>query len=215
MHEDRSLAAARLADVRNLVREGEVHRDVYTDPAVFDLEMEQVFGNTWVYVGHASQVPNTADFITTTYRRKAGGHGPAQRRQHPGAAQPLPAQGHAGRQRNVRQCRAVLPLPLSCVELPHRRQHRGDPAAGRATTRTAFSRAMRRRACAGRTCTSTAISCSPAWRRHGHRLRGVFRRKPRRAWTTWSTVRRSENSKSPAACCAICTAATGRCWSRT
>jgi phenylpropionate dioxygenase-like ring-hydroxylating dioxygenase large terminal subunit len=52
--------------VRSLVREGEVHRDVYTDPEVFELEMEQLFGNTWVYVGHASQVPNVADFITTT-----------------------------------------------------------------------------------------------------------------------------------------------------
>ena len=48
--------------VRALVREGEVHRDVYTDPEVFEIEMEQVFGNTWVYVGHASQVPNVADF---------------------------------------------------------------------------------------------------------------------------------------------------------
>ena len=55
-----------LAAIRELVREGEVHRDVYTDPAVFDAEMDHVFGNTWVYVGHASQVPKTADFITTT-----------------------------------------------------------------------------------------------------------------------------------------------------
>jgi phenylpropionate dioxygenase-like ring-hydroxylating dioxygenase large terminal subunit len=49
-----------------LVREAEVHRDVYTDPEIFDLEMEHLFGNTWVYVGHASQVPNVADFFTTT-----------------------------------------------------------------------------------------------------------------------------------------------------
>ncbi len=61
MQQDRGLAA-----VRDLVREGEVHRDVYTDPAVFKMEMAHVFANTWVYVGHASQVPNTADFITTT-----------------------------------------------------------------------------------------------------------------------------------------------------
>ena len=49
-----------------LVRDAEVHRDVYTDPEVFDLEMEHLFGNTWVYVGHASQVPDVADFFTTT-----------------------------------------------------------------------------------------------------------------------------------------------------
>lgn len=55
-----------LEAVRALVRETEVHRDVYTDRAVFDLEMKHVFGNSWVYVGHASQVPATGDFITTT-----------------------------------------------------------------------------------------------------------------------------------------------------
>ena len=52
--------------VRALVREGEVHRDVYTDQEVFDLEMTHVFANTWVYVGHASQVPAHGDFVTTT-----------------------------------------------------------------------------------------------------------------------------------------------------
>jgi len=55
-----------LAKVRDLVRETEVHRDVYTDPEIFDLEMKYVFGNSWVYVGHASQIPAHGDFITTT-----------------------------------------------------------------------------------------------------------------------------------------------------
>jgi phenylpropionate dioxygenase-like ring-hydroxylating dioxygenase large terminal subunit len=52
--------------IRALVREGEVHRDVYTDPELFEIEMAQLFGNTWVYVGHASQVPNAGDFLATT-----------------------------------------------------------------------------------------------------------------------------------------------------
>ena len=54
------------AAIRALVREGEVHRDVYTDPELFEIEMEQLFGSTWVYVGHASQVPNPGDFFATT-----------------------------------------------------------------------------------------------------------------------------------------------------
>src|SRR4051812_31515862 len=58
--------AGNLDAARALVRETEVHRDVYTDPEVFDLEMKHVFGNAWVYVGHASQVANIGDFITTT-----------------------------------------------------------------------------------------------------------------------------------------------------
>ena len=49
-----------------LVRDTEVHKACYIDPDVFALEMEQLFANTWVYVGHASQVPNAGDFYSTT-----------------------------------------------------------------------------------------------------------------------------------------------------
>lgn len=49
-----------------LIRPGEVHRDVYTSQAVFDLEMARLFTRTWVYVGHASQVAGIGDFFTTT-----------------------------------------------------------------------------------------------------------------------------------------------------
>ena len=52
--------------VRDLVRETEVHRDVYIDQDVFRLEMEHLFSNTWVYVGHDSQVPNAGDYFGTT-----------------------------------------------------------------------------------------------------------------------------------------------------
>jgi benzoate/toluate 1,2-dioxygenase alpha subunit len=54
------------AAVRQLVREAEVHRDVYVDQEIFDLEMEHLFANTWVYVGHDSQVPNAGDYYGTT-----------------------------------------------------------------------------------------------------------------------------------------------------
>ena len=52
--------------VHDLVRETEVHRDVYIDQEVFDLEMEHLFANTWIYVGHDSQVPNAGDYYGTT-----------------------------------------------------------------------------------------------------------------------------------------------------
>jgi benzoate/toluate 1,2-dioxygenase subunit alpha len=52
--------------IRALVRETEVHRDVYIDQEVFDLELEHLFANAWGYVGHDSQVPNAGDYITTT-----------------------------------------------------------------------------------------------------------------------------------------------------
>ena len=49
-----------------LIRDTEVHRDCYADAEIFDLEMRQLFANTWVYVGHASQVPRHGDFYATT-----------------------------------------------------------------------------------------------------------------------------------------------------
>ncbi|WP_024539213.1 aromatic ring-hydroxylating dioxygenase subunit alpha [Comamonas badia] len=54
------------AAIRALVREAEVHKDTYIDPEIFDLEMEHLFANTWVYVGHASQIPNKGDYYSTT-----------------------------------------------------------------------------------------------------------------------------------------------------
>jgi phenylpropionate dioxygenase-like ring-hydroxylating dioxygenase large terminal subunit len=52
--------------VRSLVQDIEVHRDVYIDQEIFELEMEHLFANTWVYVGHDSQVPNSGDYFGTT-----------------------------------------------------------------------------------------------------------------------------------------------------
>ncbi len=54
------------AAIRALVRESEVHKDTYIDAELFELEMEHLFANTWVYVGHASQVPQPGDYTTTT-----------------------------------------------------------------------------------------------------------------------------------------------------
>jgi benzoate/toluate 1,2-dioxygenase subunit alpha len=50
--------------IERLVEPDRVHRDVYTDPEIFRLEMERLWSRTWIYVGHASQVPNAGDFIT-------------------------------------------------------------------------------------------------------------------------------------------------------
>jgi len=58
--------AGNAAALRALVREQEVHRDVYVSEEVFQLEMEHMFPNSWVYVGHDSQVPNPGDYYGTT-----------------------------------------------------------------------------------------------------------------------------------------------------
>ena len=47
-----------------LVLEDRVHRTIYTDPAIFEMEMTRIFGAVWVYVAHESQIPNNNDYIT-------------------------------------------------------------------------------------------------------------------------------------------------------
>jgi phenylpropionate dioxygenase-like ring-hydroxylating dioxygenase large terminal subunit len=49
--------------VRALVEPDRVHRDLYIDPELFELEREHFFANTWNYVGHTSQVPNQGDYL--------------------------------------------------------------------------------------------------------------------------------------------------------
>jgi benzoate/toluate 1,2-dioxygenase alpha subunit len=57
-------------EVARLVEAGRVHRRVYSDPDIFDLEMERIFGRAWLFVGHTSQVPAPGDFITTELGRQ-------------------------------------------------------------------------------------------------------------------------------------------------
>jgi len=49
-------------DYEALVKADRVHGSVYTDPHIFAEEMEKVFYRGWVYVGHASEVPEPGDF---------------------------------------------------------------------------------------------------------------------------------------------------------
>ena len=53
-----------------LIQDDRVHRDLYIDPELFQLEMERLWSRTWIYVGHASQVPQAGDFITVDIASK-------------------------------------------------------------------------------------------------------------------------------------------------
>lgn len=41
-----------------------VNRRAFTDPAILALEHERVFAHTWIYAGHASEIPQPGDFRT-------------------------------------------------------------------------------------------------------------------------------------------------------
>ena len=50
----------------SLIHKDKVHRDVYTDPVIFDLEMQRIWARSWIYVGHESQVKKTGDYFATS-----------------------------------------------------------------------------------------------------------------------------------------------------
>ena len=47
-----------------------VRREVYTDPAIFELEMQRIHERVWIYCGHESQVPKTGDYYAVQIGRQ-------------------------------------------------------------------------------------------------------------------------------------------------
>lgn len=43
-----------------------VHGSLYTDPAVYEAELERIWYRTWVYVGHVSEIPEPNDYVRKT-----------------------------------------------------------------------------------------------------------------------------------------------------
>ncbi len=51
-----------LIDIDNFVQKDRAKTPLYTDPTIFEEEMKKIFENTWVWVAHASEIPNGGDF---------------------------------------------------------------------------------------------------------------------------------------------------------
>jgi benzoate/toluate 1,2-dioxygenase subunit alpha len=58
------------ASLRGLVLPDRIHRDLYLDPELFELEMQRLWRNAWIYVGHDSQVPAAGDFYSAQIGRE-------------------------------------------------------------------------------------------------------------------------------------------------
>lgn len=65
-----AIAGAGEIDLDELIRPERVHRRLYTDPVLFDLEMQRLFGTTWVYLAHESQLPAADDFVQVRIGRR-------------------------------------------------------------------------------------------------------------------------------------------------
>jgi phenylpropionate dioxygenase-like ring-hydroxylating dioxygenase large terminal subunit len=50
---------------RDLVLHDRVHRAAFTDPGIFQLELQRIFYKLWVYVGHESEIAEPGSYKTT------------------------------------------------------------------------------------------------------------------------------------------------------
>ena len=46
-----------------------VHRSVFTEQEILELEKKEIFNKCWLFIGHESEIPNNGDFITKKSRR--------------------------------------------------------------------------------------------------------------------------------------------------
>jgi len=56
-------------DLSALVGRGRVHRRIYIDPAVYEMELARIYGRAWLWLGHESQLKRPGDFFTTRMGR--------------------------------------------------------------------------------------------------------------------------------------------------
>jgi len=54
----------------HLMQADRVHHSVYSDPAIFELEMTRLFGRAWLLLGHESQIPQAGDYLSTRMGRE-------------------------------------------------------------------------------------------------------------------------------------------------
>ena len=60
----------RVPNLAAFVEPDRVRREVYTDPSIFEMEMERIHERVWIYCGHESQVPKPGDYYTLQIGRQ-------------------------------------------------------------------------------------------------------------------------------------------------
>lgn len=57
-----SEAADRVREAGTTIEGGEMPLPFYNDQDIFDLELERIFGESWIFVGHESEIPDEGDY---------------------------------------------------------------------------------------------------------------------------------------------------------
>src|SRR5687767_7206846 len=52
-------------EIKRLVdrEKGTLNAAIFSDPAIYRQELENIFTRCWLFVGHVSQIPNPGDFV--------------------------------------------------------------------------------------------------------------------------------------------------------
>ena len=45
-------------------KEGRVSRSIFTDPAIYEREVESIFNRSWLFLGHETELPDPGDYVT-------------------------------------------------------------------------------------------------------------------------------------------------------
>ena len=147
-----ALSGARLVP-QELFNGTQVDKRVYTDPAVFDLEMERLFARTWLLLGHESQVPEPGsyflariarypvivvrgkDSVVRVLHNRCAHRGPAVCSQRTGRAQVFVCPYHAWTYELDGRLRS---MPLRDEYAPEIREQRGLAEVARVATYRGF-----------------------------------------------------------------------------
>jgi phenylpropionate dioxygenase-like ring-hydroxylating dioxygenase large terminal subunit len=60
----------RIPNLAAFVEPDRVRREVYTEAAIFEMEMERIHERVWIYCGHETQVPKAGDYHPTQIGRQ-------------------------------------------------------------------------------------------------------------------------------------------------
>ena len=60
----------KIPSLARFVEPDRVRREVYTDPAIFAVEMERIHERVWIYCGHDSQIKQAGDYYTVQIGRQ-------------------------------------------------------------------------------------------------------------------------------------------------